>query len=404
VTKDARDQARWYFASVSGFMVPLGIQSVLLSYLLAITLKQPAERFGITQMLGQLPMLLLLLVGGWLADRVDPRRLLIGLHSAGIVMPLLLAIVLWQGQVSEAVVLLYALVWGVISAFAMPARDGLLNRVAGGQVQRMVTITMGIQFGMQMLGQAFAGQAERWGPVGILLVQCAVLALGAYAASRLPAQRTADLANRAARGPILRELGEGLQVLFSDPPIRATFLLLCGMGLFFAGVFVVLIPLAVRDLYAGGASDIAIAMIAFGMGTLTSIVVLVRRGGVRMPGRALCVSQFAGCAALAPIGLAAPVWVFYLCIFAWGMCGGVAMSMSRTIMQELAPATHRSRVMAAFSIATGGGSPLGSLLMGYAISALGVRWSVLVPIIGVTLTTASVMATHSLWRLRSRSH
>jgi hypothetical protein len=27
-----------------------------------------------------------------------------------------------------------------------------------------------------------------------------------------------------------------------------------------------------------------------------------------------------------------------------------------------------------------------------------------VPIVGVTLTTASVMATHALWRLRSRSH
>ncbi|HPP83810.1 MAG TPA: MFS transporter, partial [Rubrivivax sp.] len=143
----------------------------------------------------------------------------------------------------------------------------------------------------------------------------------------------------------------GLALLFRHDAIRPVFLLLCGMGMFFAGVFVVLIPLAVRDLYAGGAQDIAAAMIAFGLGTLTSIAILVRRGGVKVPGRALCISQFTGCAVLVPIALASPAWVFYASVFAWGMSGGVAMTMSRTIMQEQAPPSHRSRVMAAFSIA-----------------------------------------------------
>nr|MBP6816085.1 MFS transporter [Burkholderiaceae bacterium] len=147
--------------------------------------------------------------------------------------------------------------------------------------------------------------------------------------------------------------------------------------------------------------DIAVAMIAFGMGTITSIVALIRMGGLKVPGRALCLSQFAGCATLVPIAMASPMWVFYLCIFGWGMCGGVAMTMSRTIMQEYAPPTHRSRVMAAFSLGTGGGAPIGSLLMGYAISLLGVRWSVLVPVVGVTITTLTVMSTHSLWSQRS---
>ena len=192
-------------------------------------------------------------------------------------------------------------------------------------------------------------------------------------------------------------------MLFNDPPIRATFLLLSGMGVFFAGVMVVLIPLAVRDLYAGGAQEIAFGLVAFGTGTLTSIGAMFRLGGVRLPGRALCLSQFAGCLSLTPIALASPQWAFYLSIFAWGMCGGVAMTMSRTIMQERAPASHRSRVMAAFSIAGTGGAPVGSLLMGFAIGALGVRWAVLIPIVGVTLTAMAVMATHGLWSLHSRS-
>ncbi|MBP6813492.1 MAG: MFS transporter, partial [Burkholderiaceae bacterium] len=293
-TPPAPRGASWYFGSVAAFMIPSGIQTVLLPYLLAIELRQPADRFGVTLMFGQLPVLLLLLVGGWAADRVDPRRLLMGLQAVGILMPMVLASVLWLGQVSEPIVLLYAVVWGIVSAFAMPARDGLLNRVAGANVQRMVTMTMGIQFGTQMLGQALAGQAGQWGAISVLLAQCVVLAIGVYTAYRLPPAVQAGPGR--ASGSIGRELVSGLAVLFTTPQIRPVFMLICAMGVFFAGVFVVLIPLAVRDLYAGGARDIAVAMIAFGMGTITSIVALIRMGGLKVPGRALCLSQFAGCA------------------------------------------------------------------------------------------------------------
>ena len=143
--------------------------------------------------------------------------------------------------------------------------------------------------------------------------------------------------------------------------------------------------------------------IAFGIGSLISIVVLTRRGGTATPGRALASALLLGCGVLAALALAPPQWVFYVCVFVWGMCGGVAMAMSRTILQERAPATHQARVMAALALATLGGGPLGSLLMGLAVGALGARVAVLLPVAGVALTTAAVLATHSIWRLRSRS-
>jgi MFS family permease len=395
----ARAAIAWYYTSVAAFMAPSGIQSVLLAYLLAIELQQPAERFGFTQMLGQLPALLLLMVGGWLADRVDARRVLIGIQALGMLMPLGLAAALALGRIGEGLVLAYALAWGVVSAFALPARDGMLNRVAGGAVQKVVTVAIGMQFGTQMLGQALAGQAGAWGPVGILIAQALLLALGVFAASRLPAQ--APAAPQGPRPSPLREIGGGFAVLFADPTIRATFLLLVGMGVFFAGVMVVLIPLAIRDLHGGGSRDIAQGLIAFGLGTLTMIAVLIRRGGVATPGRALCVSQFGGCAALLPMALDIPQWGFNACVFAWGMGGGLAMSMSRTLLQENAPASHRSRVMAAFSVASIGGAPVGSLMMGLAIGALGARQAVLIPVAGVLAVTLGVMATHPIWRVRS---
>ena len=398
----------WYFASVATFMIPAGIQMVLLPYLLAIELRQPADRFGVTLMFGQLPILIFLLFGGWLADRVDPRRLLISLQAIGIAMPLLLAFALWHGRASEILLLLYAVSWGLVTAFAMPARDGLLKRVAGDRIQRMVTLAIGTQFGAQMIGQALGGWAQSRGAVGILILQCLVLAIGIFTASKLPAalplaQAGATASKAVSRKSLWSEFSAGLSLIYADRPMRSTYILIFGMGIFFGGVFIVLMPLILRDVYNGSARDIAWGYLAFGAGTLLSIVTLTRTGGIRVPGRALVLSQFGGCLMLSPLTLAPPKPVFYLCIFLWGMCGGVAMTMSRTIMQERAPSSHQSRVMAAYSLATAGGSPLGSLILGYTVKLVGARWAVLVPILGVLSATSCALASHPIWRLKSQS-
>jgi MFS family permease len=401
---DKHHSAGWYLSSVATFMIPAGIQMVLLPYLLAIELHQPAARYGVTQMFGQLPMLLFLLFGGWLADRIDPRKILINLHAAAILMPLVLALLLWRNQLTETSLLLYAVAWGLVSAFAMPARDGLLRRVAGGKVQRMVTLAIGMQFGTQMLGQGLGGRAAQFGPISILLVQCLVLAAGILAASRLPAIVAKPAADAPVRGTPLSEFGGGLSLILSDPPMRTTFLMTLGMGVFFGGTFAVVLPLAIRDMYGGGAQDIATVFIAFGVGTLVSITALTRLGGLAHPVLGMAIAMLLGCGVLGPILLDPPLWAFYLCIFFWGIGGGVTMSMSRTILQEHAPPTHQSRVMAVLSLSTAGGGPLGSLIMGFAVSAFSVRWAILVPILGVAITTISAMAWHSIWRLRSHSH
>jgi len=382
-------------------MIPNGIQMVMLSYLMAIELNQSAGSFGITQMIGQLPLLLFLLMGGWVADRVDSRHWLMTLQGIGLIMPLVLAILVWRNAVTEGSILLYAMVWGVVGAFSLPSRDGLLRRVAGSNVQRMVGLAIATQFAAQMIGQAFAGQASRLGTVTVLIIEAVFLTAGIYVASRLPGGRAPQTSSK---GPILRELGAGLSMIVSTPVLTANYLISTGMGVFFGGVFLVLIPLAVRDLYHGGAQDIASAYVMFAAGTLLSIAWLTQRGGSRRPGRSLVATQFTACAALLPISLGIPIWGFYLCIFFWGLSAGVAMTMSRTIMQEQAPASHQARIMAALTLMTTGGGPLGAFITGQAIEAVGVQGAVMLPILGVLGCTVAALSTHSMINLDSRSH
>ena len=393
--------ATWFLTSVATYTVPNGIQMVMVSYLMAIELNQSPGSFGITQMVGQLPLLLFLLMGGWVADRVDNRRWLMTLQGISLVMPLVLACLIWKGIASEASILLYAVVWGLVGAFSLPSRDGLLRRVAGTNVQKMVGLAIGTQFASQMVGQAFAGQAARLGTVTVLLVQAAIAAAGIFVASRLPGGRARQTASK---GSILSELGAGLRMIASTPLLRANYLISSGMGVFFGGFLLVLMPLAVRDLYQGGAQVIAMAYVMFAAGTLLSIAWLTQRGGVRQPGRALVITQVTACAALVPISFGVSLGVFYLCIFLWGLSAGVAMTMSRTIMQEQAPATHQSRIMAALTLVTTGGGPLGALITGQAIEAFEVRGAVVLSIMAVLACTLASLATHSMIDLDSRSH
>ena len=110
------------------------------------------------------------------------------------------------------------------------------------------------------------------------------MGLGIFTARWLPTG--ALKLDGAARGSFRREFGAGIAILFAAVPMRATFLFTCGMGVFFVGVFVVLLPLALRDLYAGGARAISLGFMAFGAGTLTSIVGLIRADEIGRPARA----------------------------------------------------------------------------------------------------------------------
>ena len=72
----------WYLTSSSLWMSAMSLQGFLISWMLVGTLQTPADRVGFGRALIELPGLVILLLGGILADRTDGRRLLIGMHLA----------------------------------------------------------------------------------------------------------------------------------------------------------------------------------------------------------------------------------------------------------------------------------------------------------------------------------
>ena len=149
-------------------------------------LHESPDRVGVAQMCQTLPMLLFLLFGGLLADRVELRRLLAALHVAAAGAAVVLATLVWTGSRALRGAALYALGWGTIQAFASPARDAMLSHLGLRDLMRAVTGMTLVQFAGTALGSRLGGLGAGIGNAAVLGLQAAVVLAGALAVARLP--------------------------------------------------------------------------------------------------------------------------------------------------------------------------------------------------------------------------
>ena len=341
---------------------------------IAMELRVSAEWVGVAQMTLLLPGTLLILIGGSYADRFGGRRVTMLAQGVATLGPLLLVWLLLRDQLTYSSMLIYAVLMGCATAFVTPARDGLLNEVAEGRVQRAVMLVSMVQFGGQLLGFSLAATTDAIGPIPVLLVQSVLLGVGALVFLALPGHRP----DRTRSPRLVASLLEGARTVFSSPSMRVIVVQNVAMALFFMGSFVVTLPLLVRDVFAGSSQDLALMNCVNSFGLLASIFLLLRLGDVQRQGRALITSHLVGSIALGSVGLASAFMDAVGIMLIWGMCGGIAMSMSRTIMQEQAPADQRARVMSFYGFSFMGAGPLGALLCGFLVEQFGPRQSLMI--------------------------
>ena len=370
----------------------------MFAWLVTMVLHETPQMVGVAQMAMLVPVMLLMLFGGGVADALGGRRIAILAQSFAVVPSIGLLLVLAFDALDFRLMIIYAVAMGCATAFVTPARDGLLNLVAEGRIQRTVTLVSLIQFGVQMVGFTVAGLAGRIGPLAVIGFQTAVLIVGAVAYTRLPAPPVRSVVMPSFRD-LVGSVVEGSQTVLRSDAMRPVVVQNIAMGICFMGSYIVAMPLLVREVYQGDAADLSMVMIANALGLVTSILLLLLGGGLRRQGRALLLAHFLGCIFLAAAGLDFGFWAAIACIYLWGACGGVAMSMSRTIMQEAAPDGQRGRVMAFFSFSFMGAGPLGALIAGYLVGWVGPPIALFISSATLMVVIVAVAWTSSLWNM-----
>ena len=390
-------------AGIWCYFAAMGIQGVLYPWIVAFVLDEPSSRVGIAQMLSMLPMLLLSLLGGAAADRVELRFHLMRLQLAAIIPPIALALLMHAGFLTYEIAILYALSFSALGGFIMPARDSMLSRVAmksmRGNIQGAVAMAIGGQFLGQVVGFLIGSPAEYIGATPLLIAQSLFLMAAAFTTSRLtPAPPAVREGGR--RSPLL-DVKEGLQAIWADDRVRPVLVFMFFSGVLFMGVFLVVFPILIRDVYLGSSREIGFVMMSFFGGIGISSLTMSQMRPIRRQGRAIMLAMCTGSTVMVIIHFHPPVWGVYLLALCWGLAAGISMSQSRAVVQEAASDAMRARMLAGFSLGTMGGGPIGSFLMGYVIAAIGPLDAVLIPVSLMILLWLAIFFFTPLWQMEA---
>ena len=386
----------YYLIAHGSWYASHGLQNVMFAWLVTMVLRESPTMVGLAQTAMLIPATLFMLVGGSFADRTGGKRVAFIAQSIAVLPPLALAFILFTGKLSFPIMVGYALAFGLVQAFVIPARDGMLNSVAESRVQRAVVKSIFVQFSMQLLGFALAGSAERIGGHWVILAQAMALGLGALAIRRIvvPIRRTVY---RQSPVPLRQSIAEGYRGVIRSAAMRGVVIQNVAMGVFFMGTYIVTVPLIIREIYEGSSVDLAIVNTTNSVGLVMTILVLLRFGDIRRQGRALIIAHTTGSLALIGASLGLGFYAFAACMFLWGASGGIAITMSRTIMQEHAPDDLRGRVMGFHSFSFLGAGPIGALLWGFTIEKIGPEDSMMFAALGMLAVIAIVARGLGLW-------
>ena len=390
-----------YLLGLGTWFVPLGIQMVLFPWLVAVVLHMDAFAVGVAQAALMAPGLLFLPLGGLVADRGNPRRLLLRYHMLYAAPPLALAAVLMTGGLSYPLLIAYGIAAGAIGAFAIPDPR---CPAAGGRQGRRAAARGGARHG------ACSSSASSWAspaprpPTASAPCRCCSLHAGLMLVGCLAVRRLPDPPPHppVEHPSFWRSIGDGISVAAKSDQIWPVLLLNFGVGIFYVGPFMAVLPLAVRDNYAGGALELSYVNLAFWAATIVASMALVglaRRLTLR--GRLIGVTVSFGALILMALSTLPPFPVFVALNFVWGLGAGITMTQSRTVVQIVAPPTHRARLMSLFQLGLGGGGPIGAFLAGTICSLWGLKAALLLPAMAMLLLIAVVLMRSRLWTMRT---
>lgn len=318
-----------------------------------------------------LPVFLLAIPAGALADIIDRRRLLLFMQSYMVLVAAALGLIVLQGGLTAAGLLAFTFAMGIGAALLAPAWQAIVpelvprRELAAAVALNSVGINVSRAIGPALGGVIIATAGIAW---PFLLNAMSFLAvIGALLWWQPPARTREQLpAER-----FLSAMRTGLRYLRSSPPLRAT-LLRASAFFLFGSAYWALLPLVVRERLQGDAGLYGLIVTCVGAGAVGGALLLPRARKNVSPDRLM---------AAGTVGTAVT-----LVLFAWmsnavlGLAGGLLAGVSWiTVLSSLnvsaqlsLPDWVRARGLAVYNAVFFGSMAIGSLLWGQVAGTFGI--------------------------------
>ncbi|GAA4928841.1 MFS transporter [Streptomyces coeruleoprunus] len=315
-----------------------------------------------------LPLVLFLLIGGAIADRLPRHRVMVAANALNCVSQAVFAVLVLSGQAQLWQMMLLTALCGTGQAFFNPAAEGMLmSSVSGEQASRAFAL-----FRMAMNGAGIGGAAlggaliASFGPGWVLAIDAVAFAVAGALRAFLD---VGHIREREPGGGLLADLREGWREFVGRPwlwSIVAQFSVVVAVVGATESVYG---PLVARD-HLGGARPWGIALAAFGVGTIGGALLMMRWKPRRMLlVGTLCVFPLAlpASALAVPLSVTGLVTAMFVCGVALEVFGVAWM----TALHQEIPEDKLSRVSAYDWFGSTAMLPLSTALAGPAESLFG---------------------------------
>jgi MFS family permease len=331
------------------------------------------------------PQIALVLVGGAITDRIERRRVLLTADLLRGVAVGVVGVLAVLGHLQLWHLFVLAAVFGVGSALFGPAFSAIVPElvpedvlVQANSLERFVR-PLAIRFvgpavGGVIVAQSGAGTAFLIDSASFGASIAALLAIG-----RLPALDAPDR-----RRSLLRDVGEGIGFVRSQPWLLGTVLATSIGMLFFLGPVYVLLPFVVKNSLHGTASDLGLVFAAGGVGAMVASFVLAGRGLPRRPLTVMYACWATMCLQLVGYAVARSLWHVVVVTLLGTALLVYGQILWTTMLQRLVPRALLGRVASVDSLLSWGLTPVSYALTAPVVDALGLN---------ATLVTAGVAAT-----------
>lgn len=336
---------------------------------LVLSLTGSAAAVGITTALQFLPMLLVGLYGGVVADRYAKRTLLVITQAAMGLLGLALAALTLSGAVHVWHVYLIAFLLGLATVVDNPARQAFVVELVGpADLRNAVSLNAANFQTARILGPAAAGVLIAAVGSGWAFALNGISFIAPLAA--LLMMRDSEL-HRLPRAPREKgQLREGLRYVAGRPELIWPIVLLGFVGTFGFN-FPIWLSAFVDRVYHAGAGTYGLLNTLMAAGSLAGALLAARRSSPRMRmlvGAALLFGMLEIAAALAPT-----LWLLAALLVPIGLFGLTFTTTANASVQLATDPVMRGRVMSLFLMVFMGGTPIGAPIIGWVTDTYGPR-------------------------------
>lgn len=365
---------RVFFVGQSLSLIGTWMQTVGQGWLILQITGSPAA-LGVVTMLQFLPITVLSLVGGVLADRLPKRRTLVTVQSVATVQAALMAILTATGTIEIWHIFVLAFVLGCTNAIERPVRQSFFSELVDrDHLVNAVALNSSTLNLARVLGPALGGVTiAAFGVEANFALNCAsfLAVLAGYALMR-PSQLYPP-GKKPARGNIAKQIAEGIVYAWRTPSMLVIFILVAFIGTFGYN-FNVVVPLIAEFVLKVGPGQFGLLTSALGAGSLVSALAVASAGRQR-PSRLI---MWAAAFSVLSLSLAffRVYWADIAILALLGLTGVALMTGANTTLQLSAPDEFRGRVISIFILLQAGSTPIGGLMVGWLSESFGVAVAV----------------------------